>query len=138
MTKFTQNFIEENIILIEDNKWEEVFLNWYNDAEKAWPAETEFEEFMNILYSADIKPDMFARYHVLYDELVWLMEHAKRHIVKGYGTSNAGNHIGRYSTISQLHTTLGYTEEEVYKIMDDAASSLNMRYTDYYGGGYTW
>ena len=138
MTKFTQNFIEENIDLIEDNKWDEVFLNWYNDAEDLWPAETEFEEFMNILYSAGIKPDMFARYHVLYDELVWLMEHAKRHIVKGHSTSNTRHHIGRFSTISQLHTTLGYTEKEVHKIMDDAASSLNMRYTDFYGGGYTW
>ena len=139
MTQFIQKFIEKNIDLIDANKWDEVFLNWYNDAEKIWPAaELEFEEFMNILDSADIKPDMFSRYHVLYDEIVWMMENAKKDVVMGYTTSNSGNHIGRFSIINQLHTKLGYTDEEVHKIMDDAASSLNMRYTEYYGGGYTW
>ena len=138
MTQFIQEFIEKNIDLMEDNKWDEVFLNWYNEAEEIWPAEVEFEEFMNILDSADIKPDMFSRYHVLYDKIVWMMENAKKDVVMGYTTSNGGHHIGRFSIINQLHTKLGYTAEEVHKITDDAASSLNMRYTDYYGGGYTW
>ena len=134
MTQFIQKFIEKNIDLIEDNKWDEVFLNWYNDAEEIWPAEVEFEEFMDILDSADIKPNMFSRYHVLYDEIVWIMENAKKDVVMGYATSN----IGRFYLMNKLHSTLRYTAEEVHKIMDDAASSLNMRYTDFYGGGYTW
>lgn len=139
MTQFTQKFIEKNIDLIEDNKWDEVFLNWYNDAEEVWPAEIEFEEFMNTLNYAHIKPDMFSRYHVLYDEVVWMMENAMKDAVMGcYTTSRGEHHVGRFSLINQLHTKLGYTDEEVHKIMDDAASSLNMRYTDYYGGGYTW
>ena len=138
MTQFIQKFIEKNIDLIEDNKWDEVFLNWYNDAEEIWPAEVEFEEFMDILDSADIKPNMFSRYHVLYDEIVWMMENAKKDVVLGATTSSGGHHIGRFSLINRLHTKLGYSDEEVHKIMDDAASSLNMRYTEYYGGGYTW
>ena len=138
MTQFTQKFIEKNIDLIEDSKWDEVFLDWYNAAEEVWPAEAEFEEFMNILESADIKPDMFARYHVLYDELVWIMENAMKDVVLGSTTSSGRHHIGRFSTINKLYTKLGYADEEVHKIMDDAASSLNMRYTEYYGGGYPW
>lgn len=138
MTQFIQKFIEKNIDLIEDNKWDEVFLNWYNEAEEIWPAEVEFEEFMNILDSADIKPNMFSRYHVLYDEIVWIMENAKKDVVMGATTSHGRPHIGRFSTINKLYTKLGYSDEEVHKIMDDAASSLNMRYTEYYGGGYTW
>lgn len=129
MTHFIQKFIEKNINLIEDNKWDEVFLSWYNDAKEIWPDDTEFEEFMNILESADIKPNMFSRYHVLYDELVWMMENAKK--------SNE-RHIERFYMINKLNSLLGYTAVEVHKMMDDAASSLNMRYTEYFGGGYTW
>ena len=102
------------------------------------PSEIEFKELMNILDSADIKPDMFSRYHVLYDEIVWIMENAKKDVLMGYTTSSGAHHVGRFSLINRLSTTLGYTTEEVHKIMDDAASSLNMRYTDFYGGGYTW
>jgi hypothetical protein len=129
MTQFIQKFIEKNIDRIEDNKWDEVFLSWYNDAKEIWPGNTEFEEFMNILESADIKPNMFSRYHVLYDEIVWMMENAKK---------ADEHHIGRFSMINNLNSLLGYTAQEVHKIMDDAASSLNMRYTEYFGGGYTW
>ena len=138
MTQFIQKFIEKNIDRIEDNKWDEVFLSWYNDAEEIWPADTEFEEFMNILESADIKPNMFSRCQVLYDEIVWMMENAKKDVVMGYTTSSGAHHIGRFSLMNRLNTKLGYTDEEVHKIMDDAASSLNMRYTDFYGGGYAW
>ena len=138
MTHFIQKFIEKNINLIEDNKWDEVFLNWYNETEEIWPAEIEFEEFMDTLDYADIKPDIFARYHVLYDEIVWMMEHAKKDVLMGYTTSSGAHHVGRFSLMNRLHTKLGYTDEEVHKIMDDAAKSLNMRYTEYYGGGYTW
>lgn len=138
MTQFIQKFIEHNIQLIEDNKWDEVFLNWYNDADDVWPGDIEFEEFMNILDSADIEPNMFSRYQVLYDELVWMMENAKKDAVLWATTSTGAHHLGRFSLINRLHSLLGYTAEEVHKIMDDAASSLNMRYTDFYGGGYTW
>ena len=138
MTQFTQKFIEKNVDLIDDNKWDEVFLNWYNAAEEVWPDEAEFDEFISILDSADIKPDMFSRYHVLYDELVWMMENAMKDVVLGYTTLSGEHHVGRFSMINNLNSLLGYTAQEVHKIMDDAASSLNMRYTDYYGGGYTW
>ena len=130
MTQFIQKFIEKNIDLIENNEWDKVFLEWYNDAEEVWPADIEFEEFMNILDAADIHPNIFSRYHVLYDEIVWIMENEKK--------AADVHHIGRFFIINQLHTRLGYTDEEVHKMMDDAASSLNMRYTAFYGGGYTW
>ena len=138
MTHFIQKFIEKNIDLIDANKWNEVFLNWYNAAEEVWPAELEFEEFMDALEYAEIKPDMFSRYHVLYDELVWMMENAMKDVVMGYTTSSGAHHIGRSSLMNRLHTKLGYTDEEVHKIMDDAASYVKMRYTDFYGGGYAW
>ena len=138
MTQFIQKCIEKNIDLIDANKWDEVFLNWYNDAEEVWPAELEFEEFMDALEYAEIKPDMFARYHVLYDEIVWMMENEKQDVFMDYTTSSGAHHIGRFSLMNRLHTKLGYSDEEVHKIMDDAASSLNMRYTEFYGGGYTW
>jgi hypothetical protein len=138
MTQFIQKFIEKNIELIEDNKWDEVFLNWYNDAEEIWPDDAdEFKHFLDILLKAGIEPNMFSRYHVLYDEIVWMLENAKKGVVIDY-TTNDGLHVGRFTMINNLNSLLGYTAEEVHKIMDDAASSLNMRYTEYFGGGYTW
>ena len=51
---------------------------------------------------------------------------------------NDQHHIGRFSLINKLHSQLGYTDAEVHKIMNEAAKELDLHYTNYYGGGYTW
>ena len=48
MTQFVKRFIEKNIQLIEDAKWRDMFLAWYDDAEDLWPNDTdEFKEFIS-------------------------------------------------------------------------------------------
>lgn len=138
MTEFIQKFIEKNIDQIEDNEWDKVFLNWYVDSEEIWPDHIQFEEFINILESADIKPDMFSRYDVLFDEIVWILQNAMKDVALSYSKSASDYHIGRLTIINNLNSKLGYTTEEVLKIMDEAAKSLNMSYNNHSGGEYTW
>ena len=133
MNSFIKKFIENYINIIEANEWEHVFLNWYNLAEDIWPDTEVFIEFIEMLSDAGIDPDMDRRHDVLYDEIVWLMQNAMKD-----DKFNDHHHIGRFSMMNKLHSTLGYTDEEVHKIMDEVAKTLNLSFTNYYGGGYTW
>lgn len=132
MNSFIKKFIENYINLIEYGEWEHVFLNWYNLAADIWPDEETFSEFVSMLNDVGIEPDMSKRYDVLYDEILYHMEDMKK------DKFNDHHHIGRFSLINKLHSLLGYTAEEVHKIMDEAAKELGLRFTNYYGGGYTW
>ena len=135
MNSFIKNFIENNINLIEDNEWEHVFLNWYNLAEDIWPDDDVFEEFVTILKDVGVSPDLNEIESVLYDEIQWLFQNwmkDKRFEVEGM------RHIGCASISDALHSHLGYSYSEVKDIIRKVAESLNLTYTDYYGGGYTW
>ena len=132
MNSFIKKFIENYINIIEYGEWEHVFLNWYNLAADIWPDTETFIEFIEMLSNAGIEPDMNARHDVLYDELLYHMDDMKK------DKFNNNHHITRFSLRNRLHSYLGYTDEEVHKIMDEAAKELGLRYTNFYGGGYTW
>lgn len=132
MNSYIKNFIENNISLIEENKWAKIFINWYNSAEDVWPDEDVFKEFIQIMMDAGITPDWDTRQDLIYSEILYYMEKLKDE------NFNANNHIGRATIAYKLHSALGYTEKELYKMMDDAAKELNLKFTLFYGGGYTW
>ena len=138
MSPFVKNFIEKYIDLIEDNEWEQVFLNWYNTAEEEWPDEHKFKELLEVLENASIKINLDARHDVIFDKIVWFLQNAMKDVVMGYSNSYGVKHVGRFSLKNNLGSSLGYSEDELHNIMDKAARSLNMRYTEFYGGGYTW
>lgn len=132
MTQFIQKFIEKNIELIENNEWNEVFLNWYNDAEDLWPDEgDEFEQFIKILQSVDIDPDLDAASSVLYNIISDMMIVDKNNLLQT-------KHISLFSVINRLDSRLGNTSEDILKIMSDIATKLGMHYTEFYGGGFSW
>ena len=131
MNSFIKKFIENYINIIEYGEWKHVFLNWYNLAADIWPDDETFSEFIDMLRNAGIEPDMNARHDVLYDEIIYTMEDTKKDKFDEH-------HIGQFYLINKLHSQLGYTNEEVHKIMDEVAKELGLRYTAYYGGGYTW
>jgi hypothetical protein len=133
MTQFIQKFIEKNIDLIEDNEWNEVFLNWYNDAEEIWPDDSdEFKQFISILLDAGIDPVLDEIETVLYDEIEFMMDAEKNSFM------NTNHHISIFQVMNKLNSRLGYTEQDIKKIMNNIASKLGMHYTEYYGGGYAW
>ena len=133
MNFFIKKFIEDNINIIEANEWEHVFLNWYNLAEEVWPDDVVFEEFLEVLTDADLQPDLEARESVLYDEIEWSFQNWMKDT-----RFNEHKHIGYASMSDSLHSHLGYNHSEINAIIDKVAKSMNLRYTNYYGGGYTW
>ena len=132
MTQFIQKFIEKNIELIENNEWNEVFLNWYNDAEDLWPDEgDEFGQFIKILQGANIDPDLDAASSVLYNIISDMMIVEKNTFLQT-------KHISIFSVVNKLDSRLGNTSEDILKIMNDIATKLGMHYTEFYGGGFSW
>lgn len=133
MTEFIKEFIEENIHFIEHDEWEYVFLNWYNSAEDIWPDDNdEFKQFISILLDAGIDPALDKIESVLYDEIEFMMDAEKNSFL------NTDHHISIFQVMNKLNSRLGYNEQDIKKIMNNIASKLGMRYTEYYGGGYTW
>ena len=132
MTQFIKKFIEKNIDLIEDNKWDEVFLNWYNDADNLWPDDKdEFKEFISLLHDADIEPDL----NVADAVIKGIIEDK---IIVEKNTMLQTKHVSIFGIVNNLNSFLGHSEQDIKKIIDDTATKMGMRYTDYYGGGYTW
>ena len=132
MTQFIQKFIEKNIDLIEDNKWKEVFLNWYNDADELWPGDSdEYKQFISILYDVNIEPDLDVAHSVIKDII-------EDKIIVEKNTMLQTKHVSIFGIINNLNSFLGHSEQDIKKIIDETAIKLGMRYTDYYGGGYTW
>lgn len=133
MTEFIKEFIEENIHFIEHDEWRYVFLNWYNSAEDIWPDDgDEFKQFISILLDAGIDPVLDEIESVLYDEVEIMMDAEKNSFM------NTNHHISIFQVMNKLESRLGYDEQDIKKIMNNIATKLGMRYTDYYGGGYTW
>lgn len=133
MTEFIKEFIEENIHFIEHDEWRYVFLNWYNSAEDIWPDDSdEFKQFISILLDAGIDPVLDEIESVLHDEIELMMDAEKNLFM------NTNHHISIFQVMNKLNSRLGYTEQDIKKIIDDTATKLGMRYTEYYGGGYTW
>ena len=134
MTQFIQKFIEKNIQLIEDNKWRELFLAWYENSEELWPDEAdEFKQFINMLVNAGIYPDSIALESVVTEKIEDCMIAEKHNFLQGVTP-----HISLFGIVNRLNSRLGYDYLEIRKIADKVATKLGMRYTDYYGGGYTW
>lgn len=133
MNSFVKKFIENYINIIEYGEWEHVFLNWYNLAEEIWPDDELFREFVTILKDAELNPDLEARESVLYDDIEWLFQNYMKDT-----RFEDTRHVGFMTICGSLHSHLGYSYSEVKDIIKKVAKALNLKYTDYYGGGYTW
>lgn len=132
MTQHVQKFIERNIQLIEDNQWEQVFLRWYNTAGEIWPDDEEFKEFISVLLESGVDPVLDDRHSVLYDEIEYKMTQKP---TLGLGGTH---YVSIFGIINELDSRLRYDESSIKKIMSDIATKYDMKYTDFYGGGYVW
>ena len=132
MTQFIQKFIEKNIDLIEDNKWDEVFLNWYTYAYDLWPDDkNEFKQFISLLHDAGIELDLDVAHAVIKGLIEDTIIAEKNSILQT-------RHISIFGIVNNLNSFLGHSEQDIKKIIDETSTKLGMRYTEYYGGGYTW
>lgn len=132
MTQFIKDFIEKHIQLIEYNRWGTLFLWWYHEAEDLWPDDKdEFKQFIIILQDVGVEPDLNAAHAVIQgvieDKIV-----AEKHSML------QTKHVSIFGIVNNLNSFLGHSEQDIKKIIDETATKLGMRYTAYYGGGYTW
>ena len=133
MQQDVKKFIENNIEYIESNDWYSVFLSWYREAQHFWPSEDEyFNELLTVFKNSGIDVDFQVRHSILYDEIFKYMSNIKTKHFNDY------HHVGQYTISNHITSALGYTDEQLYKIMDEAANNLNMEFSNYYGGGYIW
>lgn len=129
MTQFIKKFIEKNIQLIEDDKWRDVFLSWYHDADDLWPDDKDdFKLFISILHDVGVEPNLDVA-HAVIQEII------EDNIV---AEKIQTNHVSIFEIVNNLNSFLGHSEQDIKKIIDETATKLGMRYTEYYGGGYTW
>lgn len=133
MTQFIQKFIEKNIDLIEENQWRDVFLAWYDDSEDIWPDEdADFKQFISILSDAGVEPDLKVADTVIKDII------DDKIIVEKNSALQNNKHVSIFTIVHDLNSSLGHSEQDIMKIIEETATKLGMRYTDYFGGGYTW
>jgi hypothetical protein len=132
MTQFIKKFIEKNIQLIEDAKWRDVFLAWYDDAEDLWPDDAnEFKEFLHTLQDVGIDSNLDTAHAVIQDII-------EDKIIAEKNSMLQNKHVSIFAIVNNLNSFLGHSEQDIKKIIDDIATKLGMRYTEYFGGGYTW
>ena len=138
MTPIVKKIIETNIENIENNKWEQLFSNWYNDtALDAWPDADEFKELCNTLIHTDIldlKTINRTVEPILAQEIKTIMSTMKQDQEKVVKKP----YIDQYEVSNKLNSNLGFKYNELVSIMNKVASELKLTYTDYYGGGYIW
>jgi hypothetical protein len=133
MTQFIKQFIEKNIQLIEQDQWRDVFLTWYDDSEDVWPNEDDhFKQFISILSDAGVEPDL----EVAYTVIKGIVE--DKILVEKNSILQSNKHVSIFTIVHDLNSFLGHSEQDIMKIIDETATKLGMRYTEYYGGGYTW
>lgn len=132
MTTFIKLFIEKHIQLIEDSQWQELFLRWYYEAEDLWPDDKdEFKQFISILHDVGIEPDLNVADAVIKGIIEDKIIVEKNNMLQT-------KHVSIFGIVNNLNSFLGHSEQDIKKIIDETATKLGMRYTDYYGGGYTW
>lgn len=120
-------FIENNIELIESNKWFLLFLNWYNDSRKEFPDILQFAELMSILQTVDRK---------IYDStisyrkgvIITITRSTIDDIRKNMDLWLNGNQVSLDFLVSDLYSCLGLSEEDIINCVHLAAETEGCTY----------
>ena len=128
MRKFTQEFIEDHIDLIENKEYAKICREWYESAE-CDPLDYDdavFDEFVTILKHAlnidFIKDASKERHGELYFQL--------DNIINQYLSKNLYNtfrkKINKRMFTDNLSTTFNFTDAELFAICDEVARDLGL------------
>lgn len=120
MTKEVQEFIENNIDVIEMNDWEEVIELWYSScANNFFTADVDFLELADVFKTAGINfmiETENIRKEFLYSIICQIIED-KLELAKVYEKSE----INKLDISMQIDCNLGFTEEELDKLIKEVA-----------------
>lgn len=126
MTNSIKKFIESNIDYIEDENWEELVEAWYEHFSSGFFfADDYFTEFVETLQSAGIN-------------FMTLSENARKEFISNLidqilhdelesMSFRGSSEIKKSDILQHIDCTLGFTEQELDKIMEDVAvNSYNL------------
>ena len=108
-----KRFIELNIDFIEQDKWYEVFVNWYTNGNDYY-----LFEFVEALKEAGINIDDYA------DERKRVIEQMSKYIFEDKLKSS--NRITKIDVGESLASDLGLPYDDIVKIFDNVAKDLQL------------
>ena len=108
-----KRFIELNIDFIEQNKWYEVFVNWYTNGNDYY-----LFEFVEALKEAGINIDDYA------DERKRVIGQMSKYIFENKLKSS--NRITKSDMGESLASDLGLTYDDIMEIFDEVAKDLHL------------
>ena len=108
-----KRFIELNIDFIEQDKWYEVFVNWYTNGNDYY-----LFEFIEALKEAGINIDDYA------DERKKVIEQMSKYIFEDKLKSS--NRISRNGAETELASDLGLSYDDITEIFDKVAKELKL------------
>ena len=108
-----KRFIELNIDFIEQDKWYEVFVNWYTNGNDYY-----LFEFIEALREAGINIDDYA------DERKRVIEQMSKYIFED--KLKLSNRITKSDMGESLASDLGLTYDDIVEIFDEVAKDLHL------------
>ena len=126
MTDSIKSFIEENIDIIDDQNWEELVETWYEHfSSDFFYADDYFTEFAEVLQTAGIN-------------FMTLSENARKEFISNLVNQilhdelesthfRGSDEVKKSDILMHIDCVLGFTEEQLDKIMEDVAvNSYNL------------
>ena len=124
MTLYTKSFIEKNIKDIEYLNYDVVIKAWYDKANRipGFYEDSFFDEFISVMSVAD--PKVFEHTKNIREQLMRKEIHKRMHTLQINYIK--GTIFTASSTILNIVTKLGLSDEELTKFADDAATKLGL------------
>lgn len=124
MTAYTKSFIEKNIDDIEYLNYDVVIKAWYDKANQipGFYEDAFFDEFLYVISIAD--PEVFEHTEDIREQLMRKEMHKRMHTLQINYIK--GTVFTASSTIMNIVTKLGLSDEELTKFADDAAKKLGL------------
>ena len=114
MVEIVKDFIEYNIDIIDQGKWDELFLNWY-----AYRHDYYFDDMMEILEVA--LPDIWKQ---TWESRARMLRELATHV---FGNLSNRNKRITFKMISQeLNSSLGFEGQDLIDVLDQAAKQAGL------------
>lgn len=112
MTKVLKEFIENNIELIENNDWRQLFINAYNDCLLT----SEVQDLHNILLTTDVVDSTQLRNDLLYETITENLRSLERLHNRTVNLSMKDKYIVQFLRV-YLNNTFGFSEHEAVQFV---------------------
>lgn len=122
MTNSIKEFIEDNIDIIEDGNWDEVIESWYEQfSSDFFCSDDYFTEFAEVLQTAGINFMMESENSrkEFMSNLIDQILHDELESVSFRGSDE----VKKSDILMHIECVLGFTEQELDKIMEDVAEN---------------